>query len=141
MLTTVLNACKKVINRIKAQLKRLTKPATADIVGGALSDLPRSKTDLIVENAILRQQVIVLNRTVKRPQLTNGDRLRFVFLARLTNFWHSALHIVQPDTLLRWHRDLFHGYWRWKSKPKGRKPHIPQATIKLIKQMAKENRT
>ena len=60
--------------------------------------MTRSQTDLLVENAILRQQLIVLNRQVKRPQLTNSDRLRLVFLARC---WQQALHIAQPDTLLR----------------------------------------
>jgi hypothetical protein len=139
MFATILNTCKAIINRIKNKIKQLTKPTTPSPAMGTISDLPRSKTDLIVENAILRQQVIVLNRQVKRPQLTAGDRLRFVFLARLTNFWHAALHIVQPETLLRWHRDLFRRYWKQKSKAKSRKPRIPQETIDLIKQMAIKN--
>ena len=139
MFATILNTCKAIINRIKNKIKQLTKPTTPSPAMGTISDLPRSKTDLIVENAILRQQVIVLNRQVKRPQLTAGDRLRFVFLARLTNLWHTALHIVQPETLLRWHRDLFRRYWKRKSKAKSRKPRIPQETIDLIKQMAIEN--
>ena len=139
MFTSILTACKSFINRVKAQLKKLTKPATATLAAGAVSDLPRSKSDLIVENAILRQQLIVLKRSVKRPKFTNGDRIRLSFLARLTGFWHSALHIVQPETLLRWHRDLFRWYWRRKSKPRDSKPRIPQETIDLIKQMAREN--
>jgi hypothetical protein len=61
---------------------------------------------------LLRQQLIVLNRQVKRPQLTNFDRFRLVFLSHFTTFWKQALHIVQPDTLLRWHRELFGMYWR-----------------------------
>jgi hypothetical protein len=115
------------------------QPSTATIAVGALSDLPRSKTDLIAENAILRQQLIVLKRQVKRPQLTPGDRIRFVLIARLTRFWQTALHIIQPDTLLRWHRDLFRLYWKRISKSNKRKPRIPQETIDLIKQMAQEN--
>ena len=125
MFTSILTACKSFINRVKAQLKKLTKPATATLAAGAVSDLPRSKSDLIVENAILRQQLIVLKRSVKRPKFTSGDRIRLSFLARLTGFWHSALHIVQPETLLRWHRDLFRWYWRRKSKPRDSKPRIP----------------
>jgi hypothetical protein len=62
--------------------------------------LTRSRQDLLVENAILRPQLIVLKRSVKRPQFTNGDRTRPTLLARLTNFWQSALFLVQPDTLL-----------------------------------------
>jgi transposase InsO family protein len=140
MFRTIINACKKVVNFVKEKIKQLLKPAPVVIAAGALADLPRSKSDLIVENAILRQQLIVLNRTVKRPKLTSGDRVGFLFLSRLTRFWDSALHIIKPETLLKWHRGLFKHYWRWKSKPKTRKPRIPQETTDLIKQMAVENR-
>lgn len=139
MFTAIINACKNVINRVKAQLKKITKPATATLAISTITDLPRKKSDLIVENAMLRQQLIVLKRSVKRPKLTNGDRVRLSFLARLTDFWQSALHIVQPETLLRWHRDLFRWYWRRKSKAKSNQPRIPQETIDLIRQMAREN--
>ena len=66
--------------------------------------------------------------------------MRLVLLARCTQFWwQQALHIVQPDTLLRWHRDLFRHYWRRKSRKKARKSRIAPETITLIKKMAKEN--
>jgi hypothetical protein len=104
-----------------------------------MSDIMRSRKDLIAENAILRQQLIVLNRQVKRPQFTSGDRLRLVLLSRLTQFWDSALHLIQPQTVLRWHRDLFRLYWKRKSRPKNRKLRIPQETIDLIKDMAEKN--
>src|SRR4030043_1750385 len=99
-------------------LKRWTKPIANPVIVGTLSDLRRNRTDLVMENAILRQQLIVLTRQVKRPQLTHADRLGLVFLARFTRFWKQALHIVEPDTLLRWHRDFFRFYWRQKSKNK-----------------------
>ena len=121
-------------------LKRLTKPTTISIIAGSLSDLHCNRIDLIVENALLRQQLIVLNRQIKLPQLTNGDRLRMVLLARCTRFWKQAIHIVQPDTLLRSHRKLFQLYWTRKSKPKQKKPRISTETIHLIQQMAHENR-
>jgi putative transposase len=82
--------------------------------------MTRSRADLIAENLMLRQQLIVLNRQVKRPELATGDRLRLVLLARCTQFWQQALFIVQPDTLLRWHRDLFRRYWHYKSRHKQR---------------------
>ena len=107
MLTTIINTCKSFLNRLKDKIKKITKPATATLAAGAISGLPRSKSDLIVKNAILRQQLIVLKRSVKRPKFTPGDRIRLTVLARLTNFWQSARHLVQPETLLRWHRDLF----------------------------------
>jgi len=140
MFTALINACQSFITQVKAQLKKNTKPTTANLAASAVSDLARSKNDLIVENALLRQQLIVLKRQVKRPKFTNGDRVRLTLLSRLTGFWQSALHIVQPETVLRWHRDLFRRYWKLKSKPKSRKPRIPQATVDLIKQMAIENR-
>ncbi len=80
------------------------KPATSTPVGGALGDLARTKAELVAENALLRQQLVVLQRQVKRPVFTPADRRRLVLLARLARGWQAALLIVQPDTLLRWHR-------------------------------------
>ena len=100
--------------RLQRIIKHFTKPATISLITGALSDLTRNKGDLVVENALLRQQLIILNRQVKRPLLTNRDRFRLVLLARCTRFWNQTLHIVQPDTLLRWYRDLFRYYRRLK---------------------------
>ncbi|MCX6056619.1 MAG: hypothetical protein NTW69_00470 [Chloroflexi bacterium] len=97
----------KILDWLQERVKLWTKPATSVLIIGALSDLTRSHADLVVENALLRQQLIVLNRQVKRPQLTNLDRLRLVLLSHFTKFWKQALHIVQPDTLLRWHREFF----------------------------------
>ena len=129
----------KSFNRLIRQILKIwTKPAAALLVASTLSDINRSRTDLIVENAMLRQQRIVLNRQVKRPQLNQRDRILLVILARCTRFWQQTLHIVQPDTLLRWHRELFRLYWRRKSRM--RKPRISHETIALIKKMAKENR-
>lgn len=132
MFSAIINACKSFLNRIKEQVKKITKPTTATLAVGALTALSRGRTDLLAENAMLRQQLIVLKRSVKRPQFTTGDRIRLSMLARLTDFWQSALHIVQPDTLLRWHRDLFRWYWKRKSKPKKHPQTTPQATIDLI---------
>jgi hypothetical protein len=78
-----------------------SKPATGLLALGTMTDLTRSRTDILVENALLRQQLIILNRQTNRPQLTNNDRVCLVILARFTNFWQQALHIVRPDTLLK----------------------------------------
>ena len=87
----------KILLRLQEHLKRWIKPATSVLIS-TLSDLTRSRIDLVVENALLRQQLIVLKRQIKRPQLTNPDRFRLVFLSHFTVFWKQALHIVQPDT-------------------------------------------
>jgi transposase InsO family protein len=127
-------------SRLNQTLKHWTKPTTASFAVGILADMARSRSDLVAKNAMLRQQLIVLRRQVKRPKLTNGDRIRLVLLAHFTRYWQNTLHIVQPDTLLRWHRDLFRLYWRRKSRKGKPEPRIPQETIDLIKEMAAENR-
>jgi putative transposase len=126
----------KILLWLQKYIKHWTKPATPVLIIGILSDITRGHTDLVIENALLRQQLIVLNRQINRLQLTNPDRIRFVFLCRFTKFWKEALHIVQPDTLLRWHRELFGMYWRRKSQGK---PKISPETIALIHKMAGEN--
>ncbi len=132
MMTSILSFCGSLGRQVQQYLKQWSKPVTATLVTGALSDLTRSRADLIAENAMLRQQLIVLKRQVKRPQFTDFDRIRLVLAARCTQFWKQALFIVQPDTLLRWHRVLFRRYWRRKSKNKRRKPRITPETIALI---------
>jgi putative transposase len=140
MITNILSFCGSLGRLAELYLKQWTKPVAATLLTGALSDLTRSRADLIAENVMLRQQLIVLKRQVKRPQLTDFDRIRLVLAARCTQLWQQALFIVQPDTLLRWHRDLFRRYWRRKSKNKRRQPRIAPETIALIRKMAKENR-
>jgi putative transposase len=76
---------------------------------------------------------------VKRPLLTRRDRFLLVLLARFSRFWKQTLHIVQPDTLLRWRRELFRFDWRLKSKRKQSKPKISHETVDLIRTMAIEN--
>jgi putative transposase len=140
MMTSILSSCGNLGRRPRQHFKHWTRPITATLVTGALSDIVRSRADPIAENVMLRQQPIVLNRQVKRPQLTNGDPIRLVLVARCTQSWQRALLIVQPDTLLRWHRDLFRRYWRHKSRNEKRKLRIAPETIALICKMAKDNR-
>ncbi len=73
----------KILRWLQERVKLWTKPATSVLIIGALSDLTRSHADLVVENALLRQQLIVLNRQIKRPQLTNLDRIRLLVLSLL----------------------------------------------------------
>jgi putative transposase len=107
---------------------------------GTLHDLTRSRTALIAENALLRQQLIILHRQVKRPTCARTDRFLLVLLARATKNWKQALLIVQPETLLSWHRQAFRWYWRKRSKPTSRNPKIPAETVALIQAMARDNR-
>ncbi len=78
------------------------------------------KARLAIENLALRQQLTVYKQHVKRPRLRPRDRIFWVWLSRLWSHWQSALLIVQPETVIRWHRQGFKLYWRWKSR--GGKP-------------------
>src|SRR3977135_488748 len=83
----------------------------------------KSKGRLEAENAVLRHQLIVLRRKVRgRSQLTNNDHW---FLVQMYRWFPSILEvvtIVQPETLVRWHRAGFRRYWRWKSRRRGGRP-------------------
>jgi putative transposase len=125
---------------LSSRFARWTKSLTSSVPLQTMADLSRSKSELIAENALLRQQLIILKRQVKRPPITRTDHMLLVLLAKLVRTWQQALLIVQPDTLLRWHRELFRLYWKRKSKAQVHKPKVAADTIALIRQMAKENR-
>ena len=85
---------------LHSRFVRWTKPLTPSLLLGTLADLGRSKSQLIAENALLRQQLIILSRQVKRPAYRKTDRMLLVLLARVVRTWKQALLIVQPDTRL-----------------------------------------
>jgi hypothetical protein len=74
-----------------------TKPDTASLLLGPLTDLARSKSELVAENALLRKPRIILRRQVKRPACTKTDRMLLVLLVRVVRTWKQALVIVQPE--------------------------------------------
>ena len=100
----------------------------------------KSKCRLEAENATLRHQLIVLRRKIQgRVGLTNNDRW---FLIQLYRWFPSILQvitIVQPETLVRWHRAGFRCYWRWKARPRGGRPQIETDLRALIRRMSIEN--
>jgi len=101
----------------------------------------KSKSQLAAENAALRQQIIVLQRKVRgRVQLTDSDRRFFIQLYRWFPSVLNAITIVQPETLLRWHREGFRHYWRWKSRNCGGRPPISAELRALIRRMSLENK-
>ena len=97
---------------------------------------------IALENLALRHQLVVLQRAVARPRLTRWARIFWVWLSRLWASWRSSLVIVQPATVLAWHRKGFQLYWRWKSRanPVGR-PRLDLEIRRLIRRMARENPT
>jgi putative transposase len=100
----------------------------------------RDQTELATENLALRQQLAALKHRSRRPRLRKRDRVFWAILSRFWSNWRSALLIVQPDTVVRWHRQGFKLSWRWKSR--GRKPGRPNTDAeirKLIRRMSREN--
>src|SRR3979409_754998 len=100
----------------------------------------KSKIRLEAENAALRHQLAVLRRKLKGPaRLTNNDRWFFVRLYRWFPSILSALLIIRPETLVRWHRTGLRRYWRWKSRRRGGRLPIQAELRALIRQMSTEN--
>jgi putative transposase len=101
-----------------------------------------SRDALIAENLALRHQIEVLQRNCTRPNLQWRDRAFWDILSCFWPSWRSALYIVQPDTVIRWHRLGFRFYWRWKSRPRrpGR-PRISREIRDLIREMSLANPT
>jgi len=133
---------RRIVQALGSRMARATKPAGPVLVRGTLADLPRSKPALVAENALLRHQLLILQRSVKRPHCTPPDRALLVLLASRIRLWRQALLIVQPETVLRWHRQGFRLFWRRKARPTAPpKPKVANETIVLIREMAAANRT
>lgn len=111
MLTRLFRRCahlgRSLVRALRQRLMAATTPADPTVMTGVLSDLVRSRPALLAENAFLRQQLLILQRSVKRPRCTSADRALLVLLASRLRAWRQALLIVQPETLLRWHRQGF----------------------------------
>jgi hypothetical protein len=100
----------------------------------------KSKSRLVAENAVLRHQLTILQRKVRgRVRLTNSDRLFLVQLYRWFPSILTAITIIRPTTLVRWHRAGFRRYWRWKSRSFGGRPQIDTDLRALIRRMSIEN--
>src|ERR1017187_7664356 len=100
----------------------------------------KSKSRLEAENAVLRHQLIVLERKVRgRAHLTNNDLWLFVQMYRWFPSILKVVTIIEPETLVRWHRAGFRRYWRWKSRSRGGRPQIDVELRTLIRRMSIEN--
>jgi hypothetical protein len=101
----------------------------------------RTRARLEAEIVLLRHQLNVLRRRVpSKPKLTVADRLLFVWFHRLFPSVLNAITIVQPETIIRWHRTGFRLYWRWKSRSRGGRPKVPMEIRRLIREMSLANR-
>ena len=108
------------------------------IVAGWLRSLLRNQRELALENLALRQQLAVLKHRNPRPRVRDSDRMFWVLLSRVWSGWRECLHIVQPETVVRWHRQGFRYYGRWKSRAPGR-PKIDPEIRGLVQRMCRAN--
>jgi transposase InsO family protein len=100
----------------------------------------KAQLRLQAENAVLRHQLNVVKRRLPgRVRLTNHDRWFLIQLYRWFPSILQVLTIIRPETLVRWHRAGFRGYWRWKSRPQGGRPRIDTELRALIRRMSMEN--
>src|SRR3954451_9705159 len=91
--------------------------ALLNLIRWMLLGVFRSKTSLAAEILALRHQLNVLRRaSPRRPVFSNFDRMIFVCLYRIAPCILDALTIVEPETVIRWHRAGFRSFWRWKSR-------------------------
>jgi hypothetical protein len=100
----------------------------------------RSRQNLLLENLALRHQLLVLSRRPNRPRLTPLDRALWAWLSQAWRGWKSRLCLVQPSTVIQWHRAGLRLFWRWKSRPRtiGRTAISPDI-IRLIREMSRAN--
>src|SRR5438128_10670000 len=100
----------------------------------------RSRRALVVENALLRHQPAVLTRpTRKRPAIRRRDKLLWLLARRLCRDWRRHLVLVQPETVMGWHRRGWRLFWRWRSRcPLGR-PRLSAETRELIATIARDS--
>ena len=100
----------------------------------------RSKASLEAEILALRHQLNVLRRTSpRRAVLSNFDRMIFVCLYRIAPRILDAITIVEPETVIRWHRAGFRSFWRWKSRRRAGRPSVPPEIRRLIREMSLAN--
>jgi putative transposase len=100
----------------------------------------RSRAALQFEILSLRHQLIVLQRSVKRPRLTSADRLLWVWLSTVWSEWRSGIFIVKAATVIAWHRQGFRLFWTWKVRHgKPGRPKVPPDVRQLIRTMSREN--
>ena len=100
----------------------------------------RSQEDLAIEIVVLRHEVAVLRRKVTRPALRQADRAVLAGLTQVLSAARRKRFFVQPETLLRWHRDLVRRKWTYAHRRPGR-PRSPVGTVSLVLRLAQENPT
>src|SRR4051794_39202835 len=97
---------------------------------------------LALEAVTLRQQLSVYKRTQPHPKLNGFDRLFWVVVRQIWTSWSEALILVEPETVVSWHRAGYRLFWRWRSRqPRQVRPKVTEEIRALIRRMKRENPT
>jgi transposase InsO family protein len=114
--------------------------AIVHALGMFVADLFKSRSRLEAENLLLRHQLtIALRHNPQRLRLRGSDRALLVCMTRLWPSLLRAVQVVQPETVLRWHRAGFRAFWRWKSRKRAGRPKIDRDLRDLIRRVSMEN--
>src|SRR6266545_1661014 len=109
-------------------------------LGMFVADLFKSRCRLEAENLLLRHRLtIALRQAPPRLRLRGSDRALLIWMTRLWPSLFGAVQVVQPKTILRWHRAGFKMFWHWKSRHKAGRPRIDRGLRDLIQRMSREN--
>src|SRR6266498_2701337 len=107
---------------------------------GLLRATLRSRGDLVAENLLLRQQLAVLTRpTRQRPRPRSRDKLFWLLVLLARRDWRRHLVVVTPETILRWHRQGWRLFWRWRSRARIGRPRLSAGIRQPVAAMATEN--
>lgn len=99
-----------------------------------------SRGQLKFENTVLRHQLAIYQRSVKRPKLVDRDRILWRLISRYTGRWRDLLYIARPRTVIEWRRRRFREYWtRLCRNEKPGRPALDPALLALIRQMSTAN--
>jgi transposase InsO family protein len=109
-------------------------------LGMFVAALFKSRSRLEAENLFLRHQLtIAMRRAPPRLRLRGSDRALLIWMTRLWPNLRGMAQVVQPETILRWHRAGFKVFWRWKSRNRAGRPKIDRGLRDLIQRMSREN--
>jgi hypothetical protein len=105
-----------------------------------VADIFKSRRRVEAENLFLRHQLnIALRQAPPRLRLRGSDRALLVWMTRLWPSLIGVAQVVQPETILRWHRAGWKAFWRWKSRKRAGRPKIDRGLRDLIQRISKEN--
>ena len=120
--------------------RKAKSSAILHALGKFVAALFKSRCRLKAGNLLLRHQLtIALRLAPPRLRLLGSDRALLVWMTWLWPSLLGAVRVVQPETILRWHRAGFKMFWRWKSRHRAGRPRIDRALRDLIRRMSREN--